>query len=70
MTLDEARKLVPYGRVIYRPAHGPARAALEEHGAVTAVNDEFVFVRYDGDDIAKATHARDLVLEEELPDER
>lgn len=56
MTLDEARRFIGAG-VVYKPHHGPP-----EDGIITGVNDYFVFVRYKGDNGAKATYAKDLTL--------
>ncbi len=56
MTLDEARKRVDSG-VVYRTAYGRT-----EDGVITSVNDSYVFVRYAGDQISKATDPQSLEL--------
>lgn len=57
MTLDQARKSI--GRqVVYRQRY----SAAVEQGEITSVNSTFVFVRYDGDQHAKATAASELEL--------
>lgn len=56
MTLEEAREHVNAG-VAYLPPGG-----RREDGVITSVNERFVFVRYDGDTSAIATHPTDLVL--------
>lgn len=57
MTLDEARDHIGAG-VIYEPYPG----APKEDGAITSVNDTFVFVRYVGDRASKATAPELLTL--------
>lgn len=54
MTLDEARELIGHG-VVYRPHNGAA-----EDGVITDVQGQYVFVRYRGDEWAKATSPGDL----------
>lgn len=57
MTPEEARARVGSG-VVYRPyPGGPA-----EDGEITEVRGPWVFVRYAGDGIAKATAPESLVL--------
>jgi hypothetical protein len=56
MTLDEARDHIGDG-VAYQPFGGKA-----EDGVITGVSDCFVFVRYRGDQISKATAAEMLTL--------
>jgi hypothetical protein len=53
MTLDEARRWLGHV-VIYRPDRE------NERGIVTAVTDDFVFVKYGQDQHSKATRAEDL----------
>ena len=55
MTLDEAREHVGHG-VVYRSG-----TDLAEDGVITSV-DALVFVRYKGDQTAKATYPGDLTL--------
>lgn len=55
MTLDEAREHVGHG-VVYRSGTG-----LAEDGVITGVG-AVVFVRYKGDQNAKATYPGDLTL--------
>ena len=59
MTIAEARAAMERREldVIYRPAHGKP-----ERGQITNVNDHFVFVRYEGSDMSKATEPADLEL--------
>lgn len=52
MTLDEARALIGNAVVYW-----PNRDLPPEQGIVTSVNDQYVFVRYDGDNASKATAA-------------
>jgi hypothetical protein len=56
MTLAEARDRIGYG-VVYHPEHGPA-----EDGVIVGVSEVYVFVRYRGDEHAKATRPEDLTL--------
>lgn len=59
MTLAEARAALAAGqrRVCYRAGHP---GAPREYGSIASVNDYWVFVRYDGDNGAKATDAAQL----------
>lgn len=59
MTLDEAREHIGHG-VIYRP-YAPELDAVEQ-GEITSVSDSYVFVRYKGDQHAKATAPALLTL--------
>ena len=55
ITLDIARANVGRG-VIYTAYDG----APSEQGVITSANDNYVFVRYDGDQQSKATRPEDL----------
>ena len=59
MTLDEARANIGHA-VIYHP-YAPELDPVEE-GAITSVNDRFVFVRYGSDKGSKATSPELLTL--------
>jgi hypothetical protein len=56
MTLDEARDHIGDG-VTYYPAGQPI-----EDGVIVGVSSTMVFVRYRGDQTAKATRPEDLTL--------
>lgn len=56
MTLDEVRDNVGSG-VIFTPAHGD-----REDGVITGASSRFAFVRYRGDQHAKATDPANLIL--------
>ena len=56
MTLDEARAAIGHG-VVYDPGHGPV-----EDGVIVGVSLSYAFVRYRGDEAAKATRPEDLTL--------
>lgn len=60
MTLDQAAQALAQHRpVLYRPFPG----APPERGAITSLNDSYVFVRY-GDSLhSQATRPEDLELE-------
>lgn len=57
MNLEQAAAHIG-DRVTYRP-----RAGCLEHGVITSVNDNYAFVRYDGNYWSKATYPGFLQLE-------
>lgn len=59
MTLEEARSNL--GATVHYRAGGMRPSAFEP-GTITSVNDEYVFVRYEGDYHGKATRPADLTL--------
>ena len=60
MKISEAEKSIG-AKVVYIPFadRGPV---FKEEGVITSCNDEFVFVRYEGDFHSKATRPDDLTL--------
>jgi hypothetical protein len=61
MTLEEARKNIG-SKVMYTPFQG-CNPSLIEYGIITDVNQKFVFVRYENENISKATNPTDLKFE-------
>ncbi len=61
MTLDEARNAI--GRRVTYTSHAEVPAHEQEHGEITSCNEQFAFVRYDGDHHGKATAPRLLTLD-------
>ena len=59
MTLDQAREHVGHG-VVYRP-YARELDSIEQ-GEITSVSQQYVFVRYKGDQHAKATDPAALTL--------
>lgn len=57
MTLEQAKDNIN-ARVVYRPGDG-----RPERGVIVSVRSGWVFVRYHGDTIAKATRPKDLELD-------
>lgn len=55
ITLAQARNHIGSG-VVYTAPHGATR----EDGVITSVGQQFVFVRYAGDNHSKATHPDNL----------
>lgn len=58
MTLEEARQNVGQG-VVYNP---PGTRGMAEDGTIVRVSGRWVFVRYSGHIVAKATHPTTLTL--------
>lgn len=62
MTTEQARALFAWPEHKRQVEYRPAGIARPERGVVTAVTEQYVFVRYAGQPAAKATRAADLHL--------
>jgi hypothetical protein len=64
MTLDQAREHIGHGVVYHpmRPGVGGGLLRDAEDGVITSVGEQYVFVRYAGDQNSKATDPAALTL--------